>query len=104
MNHVQTMNRINLSVPCTDKYVQCTYNLQACMYKLLRTDNLQTVYTQCTDTGEPRCTKVTHVQTFKMMNMSVPCTDKFVQCTYNVHTLNVQVQVFMCIEQKVAGV
>ena len=41
---------------------------------------------------------------FKMMNMFVPCTDKFVQCTYNVHTLNVQVQVFMCIKKKVAGI
>ena len=40
---------------------------------------------------------------FKMMNMSVPCTDKFVQCTYNVHTLNVQVQVFMCIKKKLLG-
>ena len=44
-----------------------------------------------------------HVQTFKMMNMSVPCTDKFVQCTYNVHTLNVQVHVFMCIKKKLLG-
>ena len=40
---------------------------------------------------------------FKMMNMFVPCTDKFVQCTYNVHTLNVQVQVFMCIKKKLLG-
>ena len=26
MNHVQTINRINMSVPLTDRYVQCTYN------------------------------------------------------------------------------
>ena len=26
MNHVQTINRINMSVPCTDGYGQCAYN------------------------------------------------------------------------------
>jgi hypothetical protein len=78
VNHVQTLNRMNRDEPCTDMYVLCTYKDEQC------TD----MYIQCTNM---------YIQIEMHVSLFILCSDQtlFIQCTYQVHTLNVQVQVCM---------
>jgi hypothetical protein len=91
MNHVQAFSRMKRDKPCTDLSVQCTYHAHTCIYKLKGIFHaLSFVQTRYIHVHSVFASEIVYILVQTL----------FIQCTYQVYTLNVQVQVFMCIEYK----